>query len=363
MNKFTIIEQRINDLAPGQILSYFKFYKIQSEKGFSVFKNDNHLTIIIFKNKSESISFLETLTFKTLNKLNLFFFLINTLNKEDIINIISDIANIEVYSSFNFDSFLDDKKLINSFFSLEASNELADTILYDITYKRFGRDCIIFYKNEKPIDLVVLEENNNSAYSEFGNNFGIHFLERHKSEKLLLTYDPNTVLKESNNNYNVLITKYYPNIIEILDKLKGIPIKELFIPSNNKNASLYKLNLVIGFFNFYTNIFYKEMKPSPNGEYIELTINSKGKISKKIEVINFFSSIQNFIKRAIDKAPESIMNSVKDEFEIKINSFSKDDNHLISVLFRSKKGLIDIITLEIIKMLEKSVKLPFMFIQ
>ena len=105
------------------------------------------------------------------------------------------------------------------------------------------------------------------------------------------------------------------------------------------------------------------MKPSPNGEYIELTINSKGKISKKIEVINFFSSIQNFIKRAIDKAPESIMNSVKDEFEIKINSFSKDDNHLISVLFRSKKGLIDIITLEIIKMLEKSVKLPFMFIQ
>lgn len=362
INKFEQIKQRINDLAPGQILSYFKFFPVQSEKDFSLYKNDEHVSIIIYKETNEELCFIEMLEFNNLTKTELFYFLVNSFDKKEIIKIISEIVDITEYITFSFKQNINSKTLINSYFNLEGNEVFEESPISDFIYKRYERDCMVFYKNKKPIDIVVFDEFTSSIYSEFGNNFGIHSIKGTKKGNAILTYNPNDIINyKGKKGYSIILTKYFYSEVEVFNSFLEAGINNVFIPSEDLNGAFYKLSFILSTLNLYNNNGFISLSKSPNSQYFEIKINFNGGPKEKLNIFSFFSTIQNDIKLLYENAPNDILTSLQKYFNFDIQFFNIGNKYIAHIVFKKKLELLQLITSSYLNEIKKIDKFPFYF--
>lgn len=350
MNKFEIIKERIEDLAPGQILAYFGFYNVQNEKSYAVFKNNQHLVIIVFKGKNDRISFIETLGFTRIDKMELFYFLLDSL--DTILDTLAEIVEIEDYYSFSFEQTVDAKKIVNAYFNLEHNTRLTGTPLETTAYSRYGRDCILFLKEQKPVDIVVFYQDNNLILSEFGNNFGTRIIDCPGSESAVLTYNPSILMNRKMEKQYMVLTKYLFSAEELIRCIGKLGIKKIIVPVVDADSGFYKLYLLIALHNFFHPSRFYSVTRSPNTQYIDLTVYVKGGIKEKMAVINSFASLQNEIKSSYREAPGEFLDTIQKQYNFHTNFYTEKNNHLGQVVFRSKKQLIEAVSASLLKELE-----------
>lgn len=338
MNMYEVILERINDLAPGQILSYFNFYQVQEENSFNVFKSDKDIVLFVYKSPNENLSFVENVEFKTLDKVGLFFFLSGHTDKESIIHTINEIVDIEEFYRFSFTESITDKRILDAYFSLERTQNFAHTPISEMTFSRFGRDCVLFYKDEKAIDVVVFDESESIVYSEFGNNFGYHRINKDSSD-LVITYNPGFLTSHDYDNYDILLTKYYYSDVDIIKQVLSKTYKTVSILSIDETTSYFKLKVILTFLNFIRPGINFNMKQSPNNQFNEITFFFSGDLKEKVKITNEISSIQRIVKKEFVDAPGQLQEIIQNHFKITISFASQEDHHCGSVLFKNTKDL------------------------
>lgn len=353
MNKFEIIKERIEDIAPGQILAYFRFYNVQKEKSYAVFKNNQHLTIVVFKSRNDQVSFIETLGFTQIDKTELFYFLLERFDVEAVIETLAEIVEIEEYYSFVFEQTADAKRIVNAYFNLEHNPRLEGTSLETIGYSRHGRDCVLFLKDKNPVDVVVFDESNNLILSEFGNNSGTHVTNRPGSSSAVVTYNPSILINQKMEKHHTVLTKYLFSAEELLKTIGELEVKKIIIPVVDSDSRFYKLYFLTTLYNFFhpSSRFYTVTR-SPNTQYIDLTVYFKGGIKEKISVINGFAKLQNEIKRHYKDAPETLLDVVQKHYNIHTDIYTEKNNHVGHVVFRNKQQQFEIISSFFIEELE-----------
>lgn len=340
-----IITEKINDLYPGQILAHYKFFLIQEEKSFSFYKNDKNFFLFVYQSPNNNILFLETLEFKSLDKTDLFYFLAEKLDMDSLLESVKDVIKIEDFDEFQFTEKISEKELIDLYYRLEKSEFLKGTPLENSAFRRDGSDVLIFKDLTKsPVDVVSFVQNNEEVFSEFGNNFGSHFIKNDKSKTALISFHPELIFNNENReNYNILITKYQVPLIELLTVLKRESLDEIHIPVKEIYSYIYRLKILLNFFNFFNSKVRFELSVSANFFFAELYFTIHGGTLEKLEVINQVAAFQNSLKKLFNDHSENIKESVYEFYAFKVDMFSAGENHCGKILFRNNISLLSIV--------------------
>ncbi|WP_289035183.1 hypothetical protein [uncultured Flavobacterium sp.] len=340
-----IITEKINDLYPGQILAHYKFFLIQEEKSFSFYKNDKNFFLFVYHSPNNNILFLETLEFKSLDKTDLFYFLADKLDMDSLLESVKDVIKIEDFDEFQFTEKISERELIDLYYRLEQSEFLKGTPLENFAFRRDGSDVLIFKDVAKtPVDVVSFVQNNEEVFSEFGNNFGSHFIKNPNSNTALLSFHPELIFNNDNReNYNILITKYQVSLVELLSVLKRESLEEIHIPVKEIYSYIYRLKILLNFFNFFSSKVRFELSISANFFFAELYFTINGGTMEKLEVINQVASFQNSLKKLFNDHSENIKESVYNFYAFKVDMFSSGENHCGKILFRNNISLLSIV--------------------
>lgn len=289
--------------------------------------------------------FLETLEFKVLDKVSLFYFLAERLEMYSILESIKNILKLEDFDKFQFSESITETQLIDLYYRLEKSDFLQGTPLEKYAFKRDGSDVILFkdIKNT-PIDVVSFLQNIEEVFSEFGNNFGSHFIKNENSKIALISFHPNLLFKNDNRDfYNIFITKYQVQLIDILSILKRESLDQIHIPLQGIFSYIYKLQILLKFFNFYNSKVRFEFNISSNNFFAELYFTVHGNTMEKLEIINHVASLQNSLKKVFSDHSESIKDKIYSFYAFKIDVLSEGENHCGKIVFRNNITLLAIV--------------------
>lgn len=340
-----IITEKFKDIYPGQILAHYKFFQLQIEDSFSYYKNEDNLFLFIFYTPQNELRFLETLEFKVLDKLELFYFLAQKLDMDSLLNNLKDIMAVEEYDKFNFTESITSKELLDYYFRLEHTDYLIGTPLEKFAFRRDGSDVIIFKDlNNKPIDVVSFIDNKEEVTSEFGNNFGAHFFRNESSDTVMLSFHPKLIyLDENRENFNVLITKYNTSLIDVISVLKKEKLFKIEICVAEKYSYIYKLQILLKFFNFFSTNISFDLNISSNLYFAELYFNLQGSTLDKLEVTKQVAGFQNSLKKLLANHSENIKDAIYESFNFRVEIFSEGNNHCGKIVFRNNISLLNII--------------------
>ena len=335
----------IKDLCPGQILAYYKFFPVQEESSFSLYKNDDNFFIFIFQSTNNDLLFLETSDFKVMDNISLFYFLAERLEIYSINEIVADVLKLEEFYNFQFSETITDTQLIKFYYRLEKSDFLQGTPLEKYAFTRDGWDVILFNDiKDTPIDVVSFVSNTEEVFSEFGNNFGFHFIKNETSKTALISFHPDLLFKDCNTDfYNIFITKYNVPLIDILSILKRESLEQIQIPLKGIFSYIYKTQILLKFFNFYNSNVRFELYISVNSFFAELYFTVHGGRMKKLELINFVASLQNSLKKVFSDYSESIRDNICNFYAFKVDMLSEGEGHCGKIVFRNNITLLSIV--------------------
>lgn len=359
-----IITDKVKDIAPGQILSFHGFYKVQDEESYILYKNDKNFFLFVFLAPNNDVMFIETLEFRVLDKYSLFYFLSEKLDMENLLKNIKEIISLDDFDKFKFERSVDAKVLINAFYRLEKSDFLKDTPLEDFAYLRDGNHVLMFKDlNNTPVDLVGYIENQEEVFSEFGNNFGFHFIKNDNSETLLVSFHPEVFYDVSNRDqYNIVITKYNVPLFDLVSLLKKQNLNKIHIPLTGHYSYIYKLKILLLFYNFNNSNVRYDLHISANEFYAELNFTLHGNKTEKLKLMNFVSSLQNNLKSLFKDHSETIKKEIFDFYDFKIDILSVDNNHCGKIVFRNNVSLLNIVISNFEGSINAILKSPYNFV-
>lgn len=340
-----IITEKVKDIHPGQILAHYKFFLMQTEESFCYYKNENNLFLFVFLSPNNDILFLETLEFKVMDKVTLFYFLADRLDMDSLLGRVKDVIDVTEFDTYRFTESITSKELMDYYFRLERTDYLKGTPLEKFAFSRDGRNVLLFkdIKNS-PIDLVSFADNLEEVTSEFGNNFGAHFIKNENSDSALISFNPTFLfIDENREKYNILITKYNAALIDIISILKRENLREVQIPVIGRFSYIYKLQILLKFFNFLSGNIRFELNISANLYFAELYFNLQGNAMEKLEVTKQVAGFQNSLKKLLYNHSESIKDTIYDSFNFRVEMFSEGKNHCGKIVFRNNISLLNII--------------------
>lgn len=340
-----IITEKIRDLSPGQILSYYGFYLLQKESSYCFYKNDEHLPIFVYSALNGELSFMETLDFKVLDKITLFYYLAERLGQVNILQSIKDILAVTEYDTYYFTESISEKNIMIAYYALDKSDILQGTPLEDFAFRRYGDDALVFkdHKNHT-VDVVTYKENVEEVFSEFGNNMGIHYISNPDANTAMMTYHPNNLKTADWSKYSFIVTKYSISLVEVLSLLKKESIENIFIPLAGQYSHLYKLQTLIKFYNFYSDSGIKyDLQVSANNFHCELFFNLRGGPMDKLELVNHFSQYQNTLKKVFSDHTEEVLMNLLTIYNFRTDIYTEGTNHCGKLTFRNNISLLEII--------------------
>lgn len=340
-----LIIEKIKDVAPGQILSFYGFYLLQRESSYCFYKNNKNFFLFVFMAENGEVKFLETVEFKIFDKISLFYFFSEKLDSDSLLLNVKSVIAVDAWDKFNFTESIDPKRLRDSFLRLEKTDYLKGTALENYAYRRDGFDVLLF-KDEfnKTVDLVTFIENEEDAISEFGNNFGLHYIEKESNkEQVLLTYHPDFLFDDRYKNLSCVLTKYNVSLFDLISFLRKKSITELVIPLDGLMSYSYKLNLLLRFFNYYNTKVKYDLTVSSNNFFVELSFSLHGDKADKLEMFNMVSGFENEIKKMFSDEPDYVKEAIYDFYNFKIDIISEGSIHSGKIVFRNNKTMVRIV--------------------
>lgn len=354
-----MIAQRISLLNPGQILSYFNYYLVKKENEYFLFKNNNHRIIFAFRQASGDITFLETIEFKSLNKLELFIYLTENLERKSIEHILSECSNIQEneFNDINLSTSTTENVLKRAYFNLKQTDNFKGTNLESINYNRNGTNCVVLFNEKTPVDIITYQENSEDVFSEFGNNFGNN-KNILKGEDLYITYNPILIMGVIG-TYSTVITKYYVGYYDLIDIIKISEPTKIHIPTTKLYSSVYKLRILLFFWNLLNNNISINFNQSPNNYYVEIIFNFKKDLDTKIIVLNLISEIKNKLNFFTKDFEEVISKGIQKQYEVNYKVETFENNTIGKLTLKNNFNLISFVNDKLIEDINKLSKYQF----
>ena len=337
-----MIASKINTLSPGQIMTYFEFYPIKKEKEFYLYKNNQNYFVFIYRDESQELCFLETVEFLNHNQVSFFIFMIDNLDKSYLNTATLDSIKIEEEAPIELTVSTSREDILRGFFNLSKSELYKDTSFENILFERNGGNCVVFYQNDKPVDIVSFRENDEQVFSEFGNNFGCS-LQDNNSDTLIATYNPSLLLDKNLSNFNIAITKFYVPDFDFVSIINKTASKNIIIPTKLKFSKIYKLRILLNFYSLCNKSIHFSFNHSPNFFYIELSFHFKNEENVKLEMLNLVDSFKTDFHEFIKKHEDIITKTIEDKYFFDLKMEELNGNFLGKIIFRNNSNMLDIV--------------------
>ena len=337
-----MIASKINTLSPGQIMTYFEFYPIKKEKEFYLYKNNQNYFVFIYRDESQELCFLETVEFLNHNQVSFFIFMIDNLDKSYLNTATLDSIKIEEEAPIELTVSTSREDILRGFFNLSKSELFKGTSFENILFERNGGNCVVFYQNDKPVDIVSFKDNDEQVLSEFGNNFGCS-LQNKDSDTLVATYNPSLLLDMNISNFSIVITKFYIPYFDFVSIINKAGAKNIIIPTKKKFSKIYKLRILLNFYSLCNKSIHFTFNHSPNLFYIELSFDFINEESVKLEMHNLVSSFKTDFISFIEKHEDIITNTIQDKYFFDLKMEELNGNVLGKIIFRNNSNMLDVV--------------------
>lgn len=335
-----MIQAKLERISVEQLMTFYGFYLINKQNEFLLYKNNENIFVFVYRNEIQEIKFLDSLEFKEHNKLSIFLFFNKNFSKDTINKSLLECIKIEE-DPIELKNTTNRKDLLRGFFGIKKAENYIGTPYEDFIFERNGQNCCLFYKEDKPIDIVLFKNSDEIAYSEFGNNFGYSYTDRGK-DSLMLTYNANLLLKSNITNHNVAVTKFNITLLDLLDILNSSKTTVINIPVNQRLSKLYKLRILLLIFSTLDEGLNFNISHSSNLIYLEVSFIERKDPKIKLKILNFVSSLKGDFQKQIENFKENVSINIKEHFDFDFTMKTSDEKIFGSINFKNNETMLDI---------------------